>query len=205
MQDKNKYTVYTVGHSNHSLNYFMELIKDFSVNCIVDVRSVPASSYNPQFNKESLQLSLKDNDILYMYFGNEFGARHTEFELLNAFGKVDFEKVRNTKKFLSGVERLKSGLDKGYNISLMCSEADPFECHRFSMISYYLARNNFKVMHILKDKTMVTNDELEEKLLVKYRKQLPKSNLFQVISDQEQLNLAYRLHNLEVAFDGLNI
>lgn len=205
MPDKNKYTVYTVGHSNHSSDFFIELIKNFSVNCIVDVRSVPASSYNPQFNKETLQSALKDNDILYIYLGDEFGARHTEFELLNAYGKVDFEKVRKTKKFLSGVERLKSELFQGYNISLMCSEADPFECHRFSMISYYLAKNNFEVLHILKDKTLITNEELEEKLLKKYDKQLPKTNLFQVISEEEQLNLAYRLHNLDVAFDGLNI
>ena len=157
-----KQKVYTIGHSNHTFDLFLDLLKSFSITCIVDVRSVPASAYSPQFNKETLQNALKWNNIVYMHFGDEFGARHTNPELLDNFGKVDFKKVRATQKFLSGVERLKNGLEKGYNISLMCSEAEPFDCHRFAMISYYLVRNGFEVEHILKDKSLIKNSELEK-------------------------------------------
>jgi uncharacterized protein (DUF488 family) len=195
--------IYTIGHSNHTFEFFLDLLKSFSITCIVDVRSVPASSYNPQFNKETLQNALKWNSIIYMHFGEEFGARHTEPELLDGFGKVDFDKVRASTKFLSGVERLKNGLEKGYNISLMCSEANPFDCHRFAMISYYLARNGFEVKHILKDKTLISNADLEKKLLKKYIKQLPTSNLWESISKDLQLNLAYKLRNKDVAYDTL--
>ena len=180
MEKNNLQTVYTVGHSNHTIEFFIELIKSFSISCIIDVRSMPASAYNPQFNKEALQNSLLNEHINYMHFGEEFGARHTDPKLLDTYGKVDFEKVRESALFLSGVDRLKTGLEKGYNISLMCSEADPFDCHRFAMISYYLVRNGFNVHHILKDKTSVTNEELEEKLLKKYVKQIPQTNLFEV-------------------------
>ncbi len=197
--------IYTIGHSNHPIDYFLELLNHYSITCIVDVRSVPASSYNPQYNKESLQNYLKNKNIFYMHFGEEFGARHTEKELLDSFGKVDFDKVRRTEKFLSGVERLKNGLEKGYNISLMCSESDPFDCHRFAMVSYYLVRNGFNVDHILKDKTIISNQDLEEKLLKKYDKKIPKTNLFQAFSENDQLNLAYRLRNMDVAYDALNI
>ncbi len=197
--------IYTVGHSNHTIEFFLDLIKTFSISCIVDVRSVPASAYNPQFNKEALQNALKWNNVFYMHFGEEFGARHTEPELLDSFGKVDFDKVRATTKFLSGVDRLKKGIEKGYNIALMCSEADPFDCHRFAMISYYLARNGFEVSHILKDKTSVSNADLEKKLLKKYKKQLPTSNLWENISPDFQLNLAYKLRNKDIAYDTLNI
>ena len=201
----NKYTIYTVGHSNYCINYFIELIKTFSITCIVDVRSIPASSYNPQFNKINLKKSLMHYNILYLYLGEEFGARYTNKELLDDFGKVDFDKVRNTQKFISGVQRLKAGLDKGHNISLMCSESDPFDCHRFSLISYYLVRNGFIVKHILKDKTIISNLELEDKLLKKYRKQIPTTNLFEVFSIKQQIKLAYKLRNKDVAFKTLKI
>ncbi|MBA7568719.1 hypothetical protein ES708_10453 [subsurface metagenome] len=201
----NQNTVFTIGHSNHSIEYFIELLQTHSINCIIDVRSVPASAYNPQFNSENLQNSLKQNRINYLHFGDEFGARHTDPKLLDEFGKVDFDKVRKSEKFLSGVERLKTSLEKGYNISIMCSEAEPFDCHRFSMISYYLDRNGFDVLHILKDKTLIRNEELEDKLLKKYQKQIPQTNLFEVFSPQQQLNLAYRLRNKDVAYDTQRI
>ncbi|OGU14398.1 MAG: hypothetical protein A2X61_12865 [Ignavibacteria bacterium GWB2_35_12] len=204
MEKSTQKIVYTIGHSNHSIDYFIEILKTFNITCIIDVRSVPASAYNPQYNLEILQKALNKENISYLHFGEEFGARHTEKELLNPFGKVDFDKVRKTKTFLSGVERLKKGLEKGYTISLMCSEAEPFDCHRFSMISYYLARNGFNVLHILKDKTIITNDELEKKLLTKYVKQIPKTNLFEVFSENDQINLAYRLRNIDVAYDTIN-
>jgi uncharacterized protein (DUF488 family) len=199
-------TIYTVGHSNHTIEYFKELLETFNINCLIDVRSLPASAYNPQFNKESLSGYLKAYQINYLHFGEEFGARHTEPELLDDFGKVDFDKVRKTEKFLSGINRLKNGLSKGNTIALMCSEAEPFDCHRFSMISYYLVRNGFDVKHILKDKSIIDNQELENRLLKKYDKVIPKPNLFddRVLSFTEQLNFAYKFRNREVAYDTLN-
>jgi len=198
--------IYTVGHSNHQIDYFKELLDAFEINCLIDVRSMPASSYNPQYNKESLSNYLNHYKINYLHFGNEFGARHTEKELLDDFGKVDFDKVRKTEFFLSGVNRLRLGLSKGFKIALMCSEAEPFDCHRFSMISYYLVRNGFDVKHILKDKSIIDNSELEKRLLKKYEKIIPRPTLFdnKVLPLFEQLNLAYRFRNMEVAYDTLN-
>jgi uncharacterized protein (DUF488 family) len=198
--------VYTIGHSNHPIDYFKELLEAHTINCVIDVRSVPASAYNPQFNKDSLTNYLKYNNITYLHFGDEFGARHTEKSLLDDSGKVDFDKVRKSDKFLSGVDRLKGGLSKGFTVALMCSEAEPFDCHRFSLISYYLVRNGFIVRHILKDGTLIENSELEMRLLKKYDKKIPKPTLFDplILSETEQLNLAYRFRNMEVAYDTLN-
>ncbi len=120
--------IYTVGHSTHPLIYFLNLLREYHVNCLVDVRSVAASSYNPQYNKEPLSNFLKNNGITYMHFPEEFGARHSDPELLDEKGKVDFAKVRKSWHFKNGVERLWSGIDKGYRIALMCSESDPFDC-----------------------------------------------------------------------------
>jgi uncharacterized protein (DUF488 family) len=193
--------IYTIGHSTHPLNYFLSLLREYNINCLVDVRSVAASSYNPQYNKEPLSNFLKNNGIIYMHLPEEFGARHSDPDLLDEKGKVDFAKVRKSWNFKNGVERLQSGIDKGYTISLMCSESDPFDCHRFSMITVALQQAGFKVLHVMKDKSLKSTADLEQLLLKKYAPQLPKPDMFQPnVTHEDQLNVAYRLRNMEIAF-----
>ncbi len=193
--------IYTVGHSTHPPNYFLSLLQEYNINCLVDVRSVAASSYNPQYNKDPLSNFLKNNGIIYMHLPEEFGARHSDPDLLDEKGKVDFVKVRKSRRFKNGVERLHSGIDKGYTISLMCSESDPFDCHRFSMITVALQQAGFEVLHILKDKSLKSTSDLEQLLLKKYAPQIPKPDMFQPnVSLEDQLNVAYRLRNKEIAF-----
>ena len=193
--------IYTIGHSSHPIDYFLDLLKEYSINCLIDVRSLAASSYNPQYNKEPLSNFLKNNGITYLHFAEEFGARHTDPDLLDDEGKVDFEKVRKSWLFKNGVERLWLGVEKGFIIALMCSEGEPFDCHRFSMISIALEKDGFEVKHILKDKTLKSNAELEKQLLKKYDKKIPKPDIFQTnISAEDQLKVAYRLRNKEIAY-----
>ena len=198
---ENRPIIYTVGHSTHQLDYFLELLKKFGVTCLIDVRSVAASSYNPQYNKEPLTNFLKRNGIQYLHFAEEFGARHNDPDLLDDEGKVDFAKVRKSWAFKNGVERIWQGLDKGFTISLMCSESEPFDCHRFSMVSIALDKDGFDVKHIMKDKTLKTNADLENQLLKKYDKKLPKPDMFNPnVTLDDQLKEAYRLRNKEIAF-----
>jgi uncharacterized protein (DUF488 family) len=198
---ENKPIIYTVGHSTHQLDYFLELLKEYGVTCLIDVRSVAASSYNPQYNQEPLKNFLKSNGITYLHFAEEFGARHTDPDLLDDEGKVDFAKVRKSWAFKNGVERIWQGLDKGFTISLMCSESEPFDCHRFSMVSIALDKDGFDVKHIMKDKTLKTNADLENQLLKKYDKKLPKPDMFNPnVTLDDQLKEAYRLKNKEIAF-----
>ncbi len=193
--------IYTIGHSTHPVEAFLDLLKTFSINCLIDVRSIAASSYNPQYNKEPLSNFMKANGIIYLHFAEEFGARHTDPDLLDDEGKVNFELVRKSWNFKNGVERLWQGLDRGYTIALMCSESEPFDCHRFSMVSIALQKDGFEVKHILKNKTIKTNAELENQLLKKYEKKIPQPDMFQPnISVDDQLKVAYRLRNKEIAF-----
>lgn len=197
----NRPIIYTVGHSTHRLDSFLELIKTVEINCIVDVRSVPASAYNPQYNQDTFKSFLKNNHITYLHFAEEFGARRTDYELLDNEGKLDFEKVRKTGIFNYGLERIWKGVNNGFRIALMCSESEPLDCHRFSMISVGLEKDGFDVSHILKDKSVKTNLELEKELLKKYEKKIPQSNLFEPeISIEVQLKEAFRLKNKEIGF-----
>jgi uncharacterized protein (DUF488 family) len=198
--------IYTVGHSTHKIDYFLDLLREYSINCLIDIRSVAASSYNPQYNKEPFSNFLKNNGITYLHFPDEFGARHSDPDLLDDEGKVSFEKIQKSWNFKNGIERLLQGIDKGYIITLMCSESEPYECHRFAMVSVALEKDGFRVMHILKDKTLKSNTELEIQLLKEYEKLVLQPNIFQEkVTLDEQIKLAYRLKNKEIAFSPYSI
>lgn len=202
---KNNRKVYTIGHSNHSIEIFLSLLQKYSIDCLIDVRSVPASSYNPQFNKNNIKNYLMKNNIKYMHFGDEFGARHNDPDFLDAKGIVDFKSFRKSFLFESGIERLEDGLEKGFSISLMCSEGDPLECHRFSMISIYLEKIDISVNHIMRDGSIKLNEILEKELLKKYVKKLPVPDLFNPLIDEKlQLEEAYRLHNKDIGWKSDN-
>ena len=198
-----KFRLYSVGHSNQSQEEFLELLKKHDVNCFVDVRSVPASKYTPQFNMEPLKWFLKKNDIQYLHFGEEFGARRTDS--LNIEGQVDFEQAVRTTNFNRGVERLMNGLQKGFRISLMCSEANPLECHRFSLVSRYFYDNGLDVQHILKDGELASHEVLEKEMIDEYlHSKKPKladiDQLFGSYTAEDQRCDAYRLKNKEIGY-----
>lgn len=198
-----KKRVYTVGHSNQSQEEFLALLKAHDVNCIVDVRSVPSSKYSPQFNHEILKPFLKNKGVLYLHFGEEFGARRTD--CVNEDGQVDFERAILTPAFQHGVERLQLGLDKGYHIALMCSEANPLECHRFSLVSRYFFDKGFEVCHILKGAELASHEVLEQEMIKEYLRSqkyrlMEVDLLFGSYTAEEQRKDAYRLKNKEIGY-----
>jgi uncharacterized protein (DUF488 family) len=202
----NKPIIYTIGHSTHQLNFFLELLKIAEINCIVDVRSVPASAHNPQYNQDALKNFLKNNNITYLHFAKEFGARQTDYNLLDNEGRLDFVKFRKTEPFHQGVKRIRQGINNGFKIAIMCSESEPLDCHRFSMVSIGLENDGFEVRHILKDKSIKTNLELEKELLKKYGKKISQNSLFDMeVSIEIQLNEALILKNKEIGFSSRSI
>lgn len=195
--------IFTLGHSNHSIEDFISLLKKHNINCVVDVRSNPRSKYLPHFDKTALKNNLSAAKIQYIHFGEEFGARRTEPKLYDDEGTVDFKKVRDSAVFKSGVERLREGVEKGFTIALVCAEADPLDCHRFAMISYQLDKEGFDVKHILKDNEVKTNDEVENEMLQAYRASYKDAPLLQSLlpnSDKNDLEEAYILKNKEIGF-----
>lgn len=194
--------LYTIGHSSHQLTDFLNMLLKHSIDCIVDIRSIPASRYSPQFNKETLQGFLRSHNVDYQFFGYEFGARRNDS--FNDSGYVDFELTVQTVLFQEGVNKLIQLLDKR-NIALMCSEADPLECHRFSLIGKYFYEEGVEVCHILKDATISGHKKLEQEMISKYlhsrRPLLPNiDELFGTYTAEDQRRDAYRLKNKEIGF-----
>lgn len=195
--------LYTIGHSNQTQEEFLSILSTHHIDCVVDVRSVPASKYAPQFNLEELRWFLKHNSIQYLHFGDEFGARRTD--CINQDGQVDFEEAVKTPLFLSGVERLKKGMEKGFHITLMCSEANPLECHRFSLISRFFYDNGMDVQHILKNTELASHLTLEKKMIDEFlhskKYHLPDiDQLFGTYTPAMQRADAYRLKNKEIGY-----
>ena len=195
-------SLYTVGHSNSSLEKQLGLLRLAKINCVIDVRSIPASAYSPHFNKEPLSDFLKANGILYGHFGEEFGARRTDSIV---GGQVNFEKALTTEAFLRGVKRIDNGLVKGYKIAFMCSEAKPLDCHRFSMISRFFIDHGYEVNHILHTDEIVPHAILEKEMIDEYVKkkkllQIDVMYMFGEYDAEMQRNDAYRIKNQEIGY-----
>lgn len=194
--------IYTIGHSNGTQDELLSLINQAGINCVIDVRSIPVSSHTPQFNQNAIKLFLKKHNIQYLHFGDEFGARRSD-AIIN--GQVNFEKAMTTPAFLKGVERLKTGLEKGYVIALMCAEGDPLGCHRFSFLSRYFYDNGFDVKHILRNGTVKSHKELENEMICSYlnkkNHKLPEiDTMFGTYTEADQRDDAYKLKNAEIGY-----
>jgi uncharacterized protein (DUF488 family) len=195
--------LYSIGHSNQTVEEFVDLLKRHGVNCVVDVRSVPASKYSPQFNQRELSDYLYSQGIQYLHFGMEFGARRND--CVGDDGQVNFEKAVGTEAFQKGVLRVMRGMAKGYKIAFMCSESEPLECHRFALVSRYFYDQGVDVKHIMKDGDLKTHKELEKEMIEGYMKSRKYhlsevDEMFGSYTAEEQRVDAYRLKNKEIGY-----
>ena len=155
--------LFTIGHSNHTIEDFITLLQTHGVTALADVRSHPYSKYLPHFNQKLLKASLSDVGISYVFLGKELGARSNNPDCY-VDGKAVYEKIASTKEFNDGIQRILQGT-KNYNISLMCAEKDPITCHRAVLICQHLRESGLDINHILKNGDLETHYNLEERLL----------------------------------------
>jgi len=163
----NKKICYTIGHSNHTFEKFLDLLKRNNIDYVVDVRSNPYSKYACQHNKKILEYNLKENNINYIFMGNLLGGKIKDPQFYSN-NKLDVKKLMNTSFFKEGIDRIIQGIDKGYRISIMCSEKDPKKCHRFWLISKVLEEKNIEAMYIFEDGNCIKHKDIEEQLLKNY-------------------------------------
>lgn len=192
---------FTIGHSDHEPGHFLSLLRKYQIDSLVDIRSTPYSQRVPQFNKEVIARYLKDHGIVYVHFGNRLGGRYTDPGLLFGNGKVDFGKVSRTGNFVKGIEQVIRGVKEGRRIALMCSEKDPFDCHRFLLVAWELERRGVAVDHILEGGEHVSNNDLKRKLLEKYKVEHDQLLMFTAgKTEEEALEEARRRRNLEIGY-----
>lgn len=156
-------TVFTVGHSTHSLEKMLELLRRNEITAIADVRSQSYSRINPQFNREPFQSTLKNLRIDYAFLGRELGARSDDRSCY-VDGKVQYDRLAQTELFQAGLMRVEQGAGR-YRIALMCAEKDPLTCHRTILVVRHLVARGLEAAHVLEDGRLEKHEAALERLL----------------------------------------
>jgi len=200
--------LFTIGHSNLSIEAFILLLQKHEITAVVDVRSRPFSRYLPHFNQSEIKASLSSVGIQYVFLGKELGARPEDLSCYDLSGKALYERIAATPLFSEGIQRLLKGA-ASYQISLMCAEKDPITCHRTILVCHKLKDFNMQINHILSDGNLESHQDLEARLLNKFNKgknndQPIQLSLFELPPDVKNeiidLELAYYRHGLEIAY-----
>lgn len=188
--------VYTIGHSTHTIEQFVSLLKHHDVTAIADVRSNPYSGFNPHFNREALRTALDRARIEYVFLGDALGARSRD-RACYVNGKVSYELLGHTPLFQRGLHRIAHGSAK-HRIAIMCAEKDPLTCHRAILVSRPLGARGIVVQHILEDGSLESHDQAVRRMLAELS--LPDRDLFR--TRDEIVDEAYRRRGDEIAHAG---
>ncbi len=153
--------VLTIGHSTRTLEEFVQLLEAYGITLLVDVRTVPRSRHNPQFNKETLPNNLKHYGVRYIHMPEIGGLRHPKHQSVNTAWKNSgfrgYADYMQTHEFIDSLLKIVA-LARENRLALMCAEALPWRCHR-NLLSDALVVRNIKVEHII-SKDSVFNHEL---------------------------------------------
>ncbi|MDE1970218.1 MAG: DUF488 domain-containing protein [Patescibacteria group bacterium] len=148
-------TIFTIGHSTRTIDQFLALLKAHGIEKLVDIRTIPKSEHNPQFNQEEMRTSLEKACICYEHLKALGGLRHAKkdsknlgWENLSFRGFADY---MQTEEFSKGLERLETIAQKKTTV-IMCAEAVPWRCHR-SLVADALVKKKWRVLHIQSKKT----------------------------------------------------
>ncbi|TAN29295.1 MAG: DUF488 domain-containing protein [Castellaniella sp.] len=146
--------LYTIGHSTHDLDSFVRLLQESGIQLLADVRTVPRSRTNPQFNRDTLPASLAPFNIAYQHMeslGGLRGKSRTTPPQVNGFWENDsfhhYADYALTETFRSGLDELITQSQR-QPTAIMCSEAVWWRCHRRIIADYFLARQ-IPVLHIM--------------------------------------------------------
>lgn len=138
-----EHTIFTIGHSTHSFEDFVAILRHYGITRVVDIRTIPRSRHNPQFNQDELRESLKNRHIHYVHLKDLGGLRHVHADSINTAWRNasfrGFADYMQTDDFKKGIELL---LDyaKHDRVVIMCAEAVPWRCHRSLVGDALLAR-----------------------------------------------------------------
>ncbi len=154
--------LYTIGHSDHEVEAFIDLVGRYGVTTVADVRSTPYSRFNPGFNRETLARSLDRRAVSYVFLGGELGARGGDFP--DAAGAARYALIAASERFARGLDRLRAVMIEG-TTALMCAEREPLACHRTLLVSRALRSPGIAIRHILADGTFEEHGDAERRMI----------------------------------------
>lgn len=187
-------SIFTIGHSTHTIERFVALLAQHGVTALADVRSAPYSRIAPQFRRDTLAASLQASGIAYVFLGRELGARRDEPEVYDG-DIARYERVARTEAFERGMQRVEQGAAR-YCVALMCAEKDPITCHRALLVARQLSLRGHAIEHIREDGAAESAAAFEERLLAAAG--VAAVDLFR--SRAEIVDEAYRIHGERMAY-----
>lgn len=145
------HTIYTIGHSTHSLEEFIAMLHSFDIQVLADIRSLPGSRKFPQFDKEQLEISIPESKIEYIHLSDLGGRRKVKKDSKNNRWNNDsfkgYADYMETDEFETAIKNLEK-IAREKTTAYMCAEAVWWRCHR-SMVSDYLKAKGWEVKHIM--------------------------------------------------------
>ena len=148
----------TIGHSNHPIERFVDLLKAGGVRLLVDVRSMPYSRRFPQFGRERLAKSLDEAGIAYLWEGEALGGKPGQ--------GGGYTALAARPVFKQALDRVVER-SRITTLCLMCAEKEPLDCHRTVLVSRRLAERGVAIEHLLADGTSRRHAAIEESLLTR--------------------------------------
>ena len=180
-------TIFTIGHSDHPLERFLDLLVQHRISALADVRSVPFSQRQPQYAKLALAEALACRGIAYVLVGEQLGGRPSS-RMRSEMNGSGYAAMAATEAFGEGIKRVLDGSLR-HRIALMCAERDPVECHRALLVGRALHAGGAGLEHILGDGRTASHAQLEKRLLESAGHDAGDGDLF--ASADELLHLAY--------------
>ncbi len=191
--------IYTIGHSQHKIEHFLQLLKMHNINYVIDVRSTPYSKYAQTYDRENITRELKNHNINYAFMGKYFGARQDNKELYTKEGYLDFEKFSESYLFNTGLQNVIKGTENN-KIALMCLEKKPIDCHRAILVANAFYKAGCEVGHILEDGRLESHEDLNSELLNMYFPDRNQISMFVHKTEEEFLKEAYRCRNKDIGY-----
>lgn len=192
--------IFTIGYAGFAIDDFIKALKKHNINSLIDVRSSPFSKFYQDYNKPLLCDTLQKNGIIYRNYNSEFGARQDD-KTYYPNGYLDFSMFTRSKVFLDGMQKIINAIPLGYKFVLMCSEKDPINCHRTIMVGKAFSDNGISVSHILSDGHIITQSDIEARLLDMYYPDRDQLALFgEQLSAEEMIENSYKFQNEKIGY-----
>ncbi len=147
---KEKFRIFTIGHSNHSMDTFLGLLKKHQIEVLIDTRSHPNSRHVPHFATDILKAAASEAGLKYLFLGKELGGRPEGSQFYDSEGRVLYWRRASSADFKEGIRSLEDELQK-HRVAILCSEEDPSCCHRRLLVGYVLTRHGIILEHIRGD------------------------------------------------------
>lgn len=179
--------MFSIGYATKPMDVYIDQLRQHGVNVVADVRSVPFSKVFHDYHQDALRQALKRAGLRYVYLGLELGPRSRDPAHYNDEGQVQFDRMMGSDLFKTGIQRLLSGVEKGFTIALSCAEKDPAVCHRSLLVGWALREyHGVELKHILHEGDIEGQLALEQRLMA-----LTNTVPDMLTTESEAMHLAY--------------